>query len=374
MPLGRRKPTAGEYILSFLGGALPGYIQGKQYKDQQDKLDEANAKKMGEMDKYVMDALKEDMKSDDPNIANKARGKFNTMFGSEVVSMKQSGFSSENPQEISRQEYDEKLKVEDAQYRTAEKARLENEYKQAQIDKANRPSEPLVKITIDPEERAYRGRIGANRAEAEKTLNSVNAIVGDVGDMIAMFDEIPNALKGHFAKGAIGRGAGFLSLAPSVESYYDTRQLTLANIAKKLGGEVGVLTDRDIARIVMSLPDVMDTTEAANKKKKFVYNYINRRVKAYQKTAKLEETGIGLPKGFRNIDFSEEDMMEWESEEKINQYLEYQGTHEEKIEAHFKGLQEAQQTDMGGETKPKPQYLTDFELWKANKDSVGGVQ
>ena len=57
MPLGRRKPTAGEYILSFLGGALPGYMQGKQYKDQQDKLDEADAKKIGEMDKVRMNIL-----------------------------------------------------------------------------------------------------------------------------------------------------------------------------------------------------------------------------------------------------------------------------------------------------------------------------
>ena len=57
MPLGRKKPTAGEYILSFLGGALPGYMQGKQYKDRQDKLDEQNAKRFDDRKKTQINIL-----------------------------------------------------------------------------------------------------------------------------------------------------------------------------------------------------------------------------------------------------------------------------------------------------------------------------
>jgi len=170
---------------------------------------------------------------------------------------------------------------------------------------------PLVKIALDPFERARQTGLGSAAAKAETTINSVKAIVGDVGDMFATFDKIPSAFKGNIAAGGTLGQVGKL-VEPNVKAYYDTRQLTLANIAKKLGGEVGVLTDRDITRIERALPDVIDTPTAARAKKKFIYNYMDRRVKAFQKTARIPQTGIGVLKGFSDPNLDIEAAQPWE--------------------------------------------------------------
>jgi len=314
----RRNPTAGEYILTFLGSALPGYVQGKILRDKEDKQAEIDSKKMSEMDKYTMDALKEDMKSDDPNIANPARGKFNKLFGVDIVSMKS---DPNKPIEVTPSQYDDILIEKSKKYYESELARKK-------VEEPGFGKTPLVEIKLDTFERARQTGLGGDAAEAETTINSVNAIVGDVGDMFAAFDKIPDAFRGNIVSGGTLGQVGKLA-QKDVKAYYDTRQLTLANIAKKLGGEVGVLTDRDIERIVKSLPDVIDLPETVRAKKKFIYNYMDRRVRAYQKTAKLPETGIGKLKGYSDSVFDIETAQSWEIET---------------------------QTDMGGEQPQIPEW------------------
>lgn len=301
MPVGR-KPTVGEYILHTLSKTLTGYVQGKMFREKQDKLDEANAKKMSDRDKYVMDALKKDMASPDPNIANPARVKFNTMAGGEVTSM----ISDPNkPHEVTESQYDDILIEKSKKYFDAELARKK-------VEEPGFGKTPLVNISMSPFEQSKERALGAAAAKAETTINSVNAIVGDMGDMFAMFDSIPETFKGNILVGGTLGQVGKLT-QPQVRSYYDTRQLTLANVAKKLGGEVGVLTDRDIARIESALPDVIDTPEAVELKKKFIYNYMDRRVRAYQKTARLPEVGIGELRGYSDPTFDIETAQPWES-------------------------------------------------------------
>jgi hypothetical protein len=179
-----------------------------------------------------------------------------------------------------------------------------------------RPRSPLVTVKMDPFERARQTGLGSGAAKAEITINSVNAIVGDVNDMFSLFHKIPGAFRGGALQGMTIGEIGKITQS-DVRSYYGVRQLTLANIAKKLGGEVGVLTDRDIERITKALPNLIDPPETVEAKERFVYNYMDRRVRAYQKTARLPETGINMPEKYKDPKFNLDKQELWEIESSV---------------------------------------------------------
>lgn len=186
----------------------------------------------------------------------------------------------------------------------------------ALLDVPVRPRSPLVRIGIDTFERARQTALGSAAGKAQTTINSVNAIVGDVKDMFSLFHNIPETLRGGVVSGGIGQ-VGKLTQS-DIRSYFGVRQLTLANIAKKLGGEVGVLTDRDIERITMALPNLIDPEETVFAKERFVYNYMDRRVKAYQKTARVPVIGIDMPAKYRDSKFNLDKKQSWESERQVS--------------------------------------------------------
>ena len=317
-----RRRSTGEYILSFLAGAIPSYAQGSQMSQAMNSKAALEERKRKE--KLQDDFLKRQQGLEDKELDHQYR----------MAEKDQPGLGEGPRREITKGEYfsgamddvliDRKKKFFDA------------ELAQRKAEDPNMGKAPLVKIGVDTFERARQGALGTAAGKAETTINSVNAIVGDVGDMFGMFDSIPDAMKGNVIAGGTLGQAGKLTQADT-KAYYDTRQLTLANIAKKLGGEVGVLTDKDISRIERALPDVIDTPEAVEMKKKFIYNYMDRRVKAYQKTARLEEKGIGLLKGFQDTDVDVEQPQPWETEEEV-QGAAQPDTGDFDVEAHLERL------------------------------------
>ena len=166
-----------------------------------------------------------------------------------------------------------------------------------------------MKIQIDPFERAKLTALGSAAGKASADLAGIEAIKNDINDVFASFNRIPNTFRGPIAGRTVGQ-IGKAGANDDVVTYENTKELTLSNIAKKLGGEVGVLTDRDIARISDALPALKDTPQQANNKVKFILNYIDRRIKAKQKVANMTPTGLKLDKNIYDNNFKLPDSTE----------------------------------------------------------------
>jgi hypothetical protein len=170
-------------------------------------------------------------------------------------------------------------------------------------DFEQRAYDRMLGAGVDPFESSFLRARGSGQARAQFDLGGIEAIAQDVADMFSGFHKISSELRGPLAGRTLGQLAKLGD--PAVVTYMHTRELTLSNIAKKLGGEVGVLTDRDIERIKKALPALSDTQESAAAKMRFIYNYIDRRIKAKQKSAGVQETGFSLPKELYDPDFKE---------------------------------------------------------------------
>ena len=209
-------------------------------------------------------------------------------------------------------------------------------------DYGSLPKDALPRLKIrekpvyDPFTRALLSKRGAEAGKAEVELTGVEAISSDITDVLDTFRKIPNVYKGPLQGRTVGQVGKLGQFDPNLATFEDTKELTLSNIAKKLGGEVGVLTDRDIARIKNALPALRDTEDTANLKIKFVLNYIDRRVKAKQKVANMTASGIQI------------ENTQW-YDPKFNA---------EKIPVGGKG-----KTEVKEETPPQPQITPDVDAY-----------
>lgn len=125
----------------------------------------------------------------------------------------------------------------------------------------------------------YNANLGhQDRLAALDTQNSKNK-GDDFGDMrqqldnfAASFDTVDNPYRYRIA----GKGSEFFNTLTENEANFNAQRTLLFNqIARKLGGEKGVLSDNDIKRIEAALPTLADTKKQKEAKMKAVYALLN---------------------------------------------------------------------------------------------------
>jgi len=84
------------------------------------------------------------------------------------------------------------------------------------------------------------------------------------------------------AAGLIRKGLSLIGLAPEITAYEAIRKASIGPLARAISGEVGVLTDRDIARAAELLPNIGDSAEEVRRKLKNLYDTISNREEAAQ--------------------------------------------------------------------------------------------
>ena len=110
------------------------------------------------------------------------------------------------------------------------------------------------------------GEFGGGQAEADPEIASLSNSVD------LLLDNFEQAGGGQGAAGIasslLGRTPGIRSagLAPEAQVFEDKRKALIAPLARKISGEVGVLTDRDISRAEGLLPRLTDPPQVAQQK------------------------------------------------------------------------------------------------------------
>lgn len=144
------------------------------------------------------------------------------------------------------------------------------EYGKGAIQKGETPYERARRENIEERTRQLKGT--ANQppkltTQENNILGSINVIQKNVGELYKVMDEIPSETgpKGRIS-GFIQAGRSAAGLAPKVNQFQSLRQTVSSKLARALG-EVGVLTNQDIQRVLAALPDITDTTEERQLKK-----------------------------------------------------------------------------------------------------------
>ena len=156
--------------------------------------------------------------------------------------------------------------------------------------------DPLSKIAAETRVREQT----KDQIDAENSLKGVGNIVGDVQNTFSLFNQISDDNIGPVAGRTLGQLSKFFKTDKALVGYESFKEFITSNIARQLGGERGVLTDRDVKRVVDLMPSLSDTIETASEKMKNVWGFIDRRVREKQAIARVPETGlaafgIGLP-------------------------------------------------------------------------------
>lgn len=169
-----------------------------------------------------------------------------------------------------------------------------------------------VKVTgqpqFTPEERTVRKEIGKQERDLSSLTTDIKIIDDDINSLLETFDKIPQKFRGPIAGRT--RGAfqgGFLQQSPDLVAYQDSKGFFLSNIARSLGGERGVLTDRDIERVDGLFPGIQDKDNVVKQKKERIKGFINRRIEEHKKRVKGNilrlNKSIGISPGLqREID------------------------------------------------------------------------
>lgn len=119
----------------------------------------------------------------------------------------------------------------------------------------------------------------SNTLAQQKILADMQKGGEDFGDMrqqldnfAASFDTVDNPYRYRIA----GKGSEFFNTLTEDEANFNAQRTLLFNqIARKLGGEKGVLSDNDIKRIEAALPTLADTKKQKEAKMKAVYALLN---------------------------------------------------------------------------------------------------
>lgn len=124
-------------------------------------------------------------------------------------------------------------------------------------------------------------------SDDEKLADEAKMIKEDLNTTFLDFQNIPEELRGPIAGRTTGQVEKFLQTEDGGEAaqlYEDSIQFFLSNLSRTLGGERGVLTDRDIKRVKAFMPQLRDSKSLAEKKIQRVNDFIDRRMN--EKTGK----------------------------------------------------------------------------------------
>jgi len=133
---------------------------------------------------------------------------------------------------------------------------------------------PLTETSADRKE-------SERQSKAADLLEDTKLIMEDVDTLFGYLDDVPS---GRMAGAGVKMETFFGTDTPAalgLRDYESEKDLFLAKISKVLGGEVGVLTDRDIERIAAAFPKYWMTADERSRRITRVKAYIQRRVDAF---------------------------------------------------------------------------------------------
>lgn len=171
----------------------------------------------------------------------------------------------------------------------------------------------LVKLGKPSQDRSTRirqdemTRLGVkSEFEAKEALRNFKNIAGDVKTTFDMFNQISPENLGPLAGRTLGQAAKFFRTDKNVVGYESFKEFITSNISRQLGGERGVLTDRDVQRVINLMPELSDSPESAAIRMRNVWGFIERRVKDKQEQAGLSSVGLSafgieIPEGVEEI-------------------------------------------------------------------------
>lgn len=136
----------------------------------------------------------------------------------------------------------------------------------------------LERIAAETEVRTQ----AALKVKTKAILRDVKSINKDLNAVLGLFDKIPTELKGPLAGRTLGQAAKFVKGSAELTAFEDFKQFILSNISRQLGGERGVLTDRDVERIGAALPNLQDTRKSSALKIKQIRDFVQRRLRVKQ--------------------------------------------------------------------------------------------
>ena len=153
----------------------------------------------------------------------------------------------------------------------------------------------------------------ASAAKNDKTtsdIENLNAITEQLKSFQDTFKKVNNPYRYRaFGKehSILGKKVGaeyWDSLTPEESNFQSKSSLLLNVIARDLGGEKGVLSDQDIARIKESIPRLEDTLEQKDAKMSAIYDLLEIRLRAkgidWTNPYKLEAQGSVVRKNYEN--------------------------------------------------------------------------
>lgn len=130
------------------------------------------------------------------------------------------------------------------------------------------------------------------KSKARDLLRDADLIQQDVAELMGHLDKVPVGRVGGTIAELEKKFGTDSPAALGLRDYEDSLELFLGKIAKTFGGEVGVLTDRDIERIRKAFPKYWMTKAERKNRIKFVKDYIQRRVDVFTKKVQGQATGI----------------------------------------------------------------------------------
>lgn len=138
-------------------------------------------------------------------------------------------------------------------------------------------------------------------SKAREAISQATLIQQDLNDVFDDFLKIPENIRGPVAGRTVGP-AERLAQTPgggeAAQLYEDSINFFLSNLARSLGGERGVLTDRDIARVRALMPQLRDRDTLARSKIDRVNDFIQRRIdEARKKTGEATTNQLETPSG-----------------------------------------------------------------------------
>ena len=149
-----------------------------------------------------------------------------------------------------------------------------NNYRMAQLAQEiqqNQIANALKSRGLDIQEQRYKNTNKLQNQYKEQAA-SLFAIEEQLNNYAQMFEKMPGKAYTY----TVGKAQEKLGLQDAQRSEFDSRSSLLFNkIARDLGGEKGVLSDQDIARVKESMPKYTDSLEQKKAKMKAIYDLLN---------------------------------------------------------------------------------------------------
>lgn len=151
---------------------------------------------------------------------------------------------------------------------------IDNAYKQQTLNeniRHNRNSEAVDWGKINVEREKIKNKNTQNKNITKETeLNEIDNQLKEFENTFTKMEQHPYRYR------MLGRASELANMLTEEEANFNAQRTLLFNqIARKLGGEKGVLSDKDIERIDKALPTLSDTIEQKRAKLKAVYSLLD---------------------------------------------------------------------------------------------------